>query len=128
MALAAQDIVDIIQLYSAYNHAVDSGDGDAFAGVFVADGALDAGGEPIAGAGALAAFATSVPVGMPGIRHLASNVLVSGAGDEATGRCYLTVLIAGAQPQILMTGRYRDTLRREPGGWRFVRRDFEADR
>jgi len=29
---------------------------------------------------------------------------------------------------VLMTGRYRDTLRREDGGWRFVRRDFQADR
>ena len=54
--------------------------------------------------------------------------VVSGEGDEATGRCYLTVLIAGAQPQLLMTGRYRDTLRRSADGWRFVRRDFDADR
>jgi hypothetical protein len=53
---------------------------------------------------------------------------VTGDGDGATGRSYLTVLVAGAQPQVLMTGRYRDTLRREAGGWRFVRRDFQADR
>jgi ketosteroid isomerase-like protein len=128
MALATQDIVDITQIYAAYNHAVDNGDGDAFAALFVADGALAPGGDPIAGTDALAAFARSVPGAMPGIRHLASNVMVSGDGDEATGACYLSVLIAGAQPQLLMTGRYRDTLRREAAGWRFVRRDFEADR
>jgi len=128
MALAAQDIADITQLYAAYNHAVDNGEGEAFAAFFVADGALVPGGQPIAGADALAAFATSVPTSLPGIRHLASNILVSGEGDDATGRCYLTVLIAGAQPQVLMTGRYQDTLRREADGWRFVRRDFDADR
>ena len=128
MALATQDIVEITQLYAAYNHTVDNGDGDGFAACFVAEGALAPGGDPIAGAEALAAFARSVPSGMPGIRHLGFNVLVSGDGDAATGGSYLTVVIAGAQPQILMTGRYRDTLRREGGTWRFVRRDFDADR
>jgi len=128
MALAAQDIVEITQLYAAYNVAVDDGDGDAFAGCFVADGSLVADGNPITGTAALAEFARSVPVGLPGIRHLGANVSVTGDGDEASGRSYLTVLVAGAQPQVLMTGRYRDTLRREAGTWRFVRRDFQADR
>jgi hypothetical protein len=128
MALAAQDIVEITQLYAAYNVSVDDGDGDAFAACFVADGALVADGNPITGTAALAEFARSVPTGLPGIRHLGTNVAVAGEGPDATGRSYLTVLVAGAQPQVLMTGRYRDTLRREAGTWRFVRRDFQADR
>jgi uncharacterized protein (TIGR02246 family) len=128
MALAAEDIVEITQLYAAYNVSVDDGDGDAFAGCFVGDGALVADGNPITGTAALAEFARSVPTGLPGIRHLGTNVAVVGDGREATGRSYLTVLLAGATPQLLMTGRYRDTLRREAGGWRFVRRDFQADR
>ena len=128
MALAAPDIAEITQLYAAYNLAVDEGDGDGFAGCFVGEGALVADGNPIEGHAALADFARSVPTGLPGIRHMATNVNVQGDGDGATGRCYLMVLIAGAQPQVLMTGKYRDTLRREGGGWRFVRRDFSADR
>ncbi len=128
MALAAQDIMEITQLYAAYNLAVDDGDGDAFAACFVADGTLAAGGDPISGADGLAAFAKSVPSGLPGIRHVGANVAVVGDGDKATGRSYLTVVIAGAQPQLLMTGRYRDTLRRDEGRWRFVVREFEADR
>jgi uncharacterized protein (TIGR02246 family) len=128
MALAAQDIAEITQLYAAYNVSVDDGDGDAFAACFVADGSLVADGNPITGTSALAEFARSVPTGLPGIRHLGANVSVIGDGSQAAGRSYLTVLIAGAQPQLLMTGRYRDTLRREAAGWRFVRRDFQADR
>jgi len=128
MALATSDIVELTQLYAAYNLAVDDGDGEAFSACFVADGALVPGGDPIAGHAALAEFARSVPTGLPGIRHISSNVHVGGDGDEATGRCYLMVVIAGAQPQVLMTGRYRDTLRRVDGGWRFVRRDFDPDR
>jgi len=128
MALATQDIVEITQLYAAYNVAVDDGDGEAFAGCFVPDGEFDPGGQPITGAEGLAAFARSVPVGVPGIRHIGSNVLVEGDGDAATGRSYLTVVIAGAQPTLMMTGRYRDALRRDGGRWKFVQRIFEADR
>jgi uncharacterized protein (TIGR02246 family) len=128
MALAAPDIAEITQLYAAYNLAVDDGDGDAFAACFVDGGALVADGNPIEGHAALADFARSVPTGVPGIRHMATNVRVTGDGDAANGRSYLMVVIAGAQPTVLMTGRYRDTIRREHGGWRFVRRDFDADR
>jgi len=128
MALAAPDIAEITQLYAVYNLAVDDGDGDGFAGCFVGEGALVADGNPIAGHAALADFARSVPVGLPGIRHISNNVSLTGDGDAAAGRCYLIVVIAGGQPQVLMTGSYRDTLRREDGAWRFVRRDFTADR
>jgi uncharacterized protein (TIGR02246 family) len=128
MALATPDLAEITQLYAAYNLAVDDGDGDGFAACFVAGGALVADGNPIEGHVALADFARSVPAGLPGIRHMATNVNVSGDGDAATGRSYLMVVLAGAQPQVLMTGQYRDTLRRDGGAWRFVRRDFSADR
>jgi len=127
MGLATSDIVEITQLYSAYNLAVDDGDGEAFAGCFAEDGALVPGPDPIAGHAALAEFARSVPAGMPGIRHVATNVRVTGDGDEATGRCYFMMVIAGAPPQVALSGRYRDTLRRANGAWRFVRRDFEPD-
>jgi uncharacterized protein (TIGR02246 family) len=128
MALAAPDIAEITQLYAAYNLAVDDGDGDGFAGCFVADGALVSDGNPVEGRAALADFARSVPAGLPGIRHVATNVSVTGEGDAATGRCYLILMVAGGQPQMLMSGSYRDTLRRDGGDWRFVRRDFTADR
>ena len=128
MALATQDIVEITQLYAAYNLAVDDGDGEAFAGCFVPDGRFEPGGDPIVGGPALAAFARSVPAAVPGIRHVGSNVKVDGDGDTASGRSYLTVVIAGAQPSIMMTGRYRDTLRRDGGAWKFAERIFETDR
>ena len=128
MALPAPDIAEITQLYAAYNLAVDDGDGDGFAGCFVADGALVSDGNPIEGRSALADCARSVPAGLPGIRHMATNVSLTGDGDAAAGRCYLMLMAAGAQPQVVMTGRYRDTLRRDGGAWRFVRRDFTADR
>jgi uncharacterized protein (TIGR02246 family) len=126
--LRTDDIIEITQLYARYAHAVDDGDGKAFAHCFVADGALNVGhGEPITGRETLEGFASALPSQLPGIRHVVTNILLDGDGDEATGAAYLTVYVGGAQPKLVMTGRYRDQLRRDGGSWAFVRRDLTPD-
>jgi ketosteroid isomerase-like protein len=129
MSLAPEDLAQIQQLYAAYCHAVDDGDGKAFSACFTSDGVLDAGGPPVTGADGLAGFAAGVPGAVPGIRHVASNLLVDGQGDEAEGRAYLTAYTAtaGAPAQPLVTGRYHDRLRRVDGRWLFSERIFRAD-
>jgi 3-phenylpropionate/cinnamic acid dioxygenase small subunit len=70
--------------------------------------------------------------GTPKTRHLMNNLtidLVDGA-DEASGRCYYTVLQgleAGAPIQIILSGRYHDRYRRGPDGWEFADRLFIVD-
>jgi len=123
-------MVEIHQLYAAYNHAVDGGDGEAFARCFVPDGRLG-GDMDISGGEALVAFAQGVPAAVPGIRHNATNILVAAgdAPDTASGKAYLTVIVSkDGQSSVFMTGRYLDTLRRTPAGWRFVERSFTGDR
>jgi 3-phenylpropionate/cinnamic acid dioxygenase small subunit len=130
VALAASDMVEIHQLYAAYNHAVDDGDGEAFAACFVSDGKLG-GDMDVSGGEALVAFARGVPVSIPGIHHNATNILLAGGddADAASGKAYLTVVVSqGGQSTVMMTGRYVDTLRRSPDGWRFVERTFTGDR
>ena len=39
--LSAQDYIDIEQLYATYNHAIDSGDADAWAATFTPDGSFN---------------------------------------------------------------------------------------
>jgi 3-phenylpropionate/cinnamic acid dioxygenase small subunit len=67
--------------------------------------------------------------GVPRTRHLMDNLiidLVDGA-DEATGRCYYTVL-QGGQPgepiTPILSGTYVDRYRRGPDGWQFADREF----
>jgi len=129
MALDPTDLVVIHQLYAAYCHAIDAGDGPTVAACFTPDGTMAGGSpEPVTGAEALAAFAVSVPQGVPGIRHFLGNVLVEGEGDEAKGAAYLIVLYPNnGQSSILISGRYQDRLRRTPDGWRFVSREFTID-
>ncbi len=70
--------------------------------------------------------------GTPKTQHLMSNLtidLVDGA-DEATGRCYYTVLQgldAGEPIQTIVAGRYVDRYRRGSDGWKFADRLFIVD-
>lgn len=130
MPLPVEDVLAIQKLLADYNHAIDFGDADAFAGMFVEDGALDTGNGPTTGRAALKDFAAALPGMVPGLRHLISNVTVDGDGDTATTKAYLQgwVTAGGAgEAKLIVSGVYRDTLRREDGAWRFVTRDLTPD-
>ena len=70
--------------------------------------------------------------GTPKTRHLMTNLtidLMDGA-NEATGRCYFTVLQgidAGSPIETILAGRYHDRYRRAPNGWQFAERLFIVD-
>ncbi len=70
--------------------------------------------------------------GVPRTRHLMNNLiidLVDGA-DEASGRCYYTVLQSvepGAPIETILCGRYEDRYRRGPDGWELADRLFHID-
>jgi ketosteroid isomerase-like protein len=126
--LEASDIIAIQQLYAAYNVAADHGDGKAFGGCFTADGVFDLGTMRAEGSDALAEFANGIPAAAPGSRHIATNVLVEGEGDLATGQAYLMLLnTCSSPPAIMMTGQYEDRLVRSIDGWRFTERRFTPD-
>ncbi len=125
MALTPADVIEIGQLCASYNFAVDDGDGDAFASLFVSDGALNLGADPIKGRAALAQFAEGIGMTRPGLRHVVGNIDTDGDGDEATVRAYVTVYQrVDGQVGVAVMGRYFDSVRRVEGAWRFVERAF----
>ncbi len=126
MALSADDVTMIQQLYAAYCLAIDDADGDAFSACFTPDGSLGgAGGDPLVGPAALSRFAERA---RPGLRHVVTNVHVEGEGDYAEGRAYLVAYSAiGGVTSLLSTGRYRDELVRTAGQWKFAARRFTPD-
>jgi len=130
MSLAAEDTLAIEKLIADYNHAVDVGDGPAFAAMFVEGGSLDSGFNVLKGHDELRDFAGMVPTIAPGARHFVSNVSIDGDGDDATARLYLQMwATAGgaAETKLVISGRYEDTLKREGGTWRFVTRKMIPD-
>ena len=59
--------------------------------------------------------------------HLVTTISVQTDGDEATAAStWLFLADASTAPRIQAVGRYTDTLRRTPSGWRLARREISA--
>ena len=130
MGLTTEDQLEIQGLAARYNHAIDSGDADGFCGVFVENGVLDAGVVQVEGHAALKEFAVNFASSTHAPRHVATNLVIEGDGDQATLKAYIHMyVLAGDPPQQTITvgGTYDDVLRKEDGRWKFVHRHFTAD-
>ena len=116
---------------AAYTQALDDGRTDDVVATFCPDGVCDI---PDMGTheghdalrAAYAGWAPRRPQ-----RHLVLNTLVTGwSGDEAEAISDVVFILKGkAGWAIQLVGRYRDTLHRDGGTWRFHRRvaTFETD-
>jgi uncharacterized protein (TIGR02246 family) len=130
MGLTVEDQLAIQALAARYNFAIDTGDGDAFAATFVEGGVLNGAGSETEGRTALAAFAVGFAGSVRGPRHVVTNMVIDGDGKFATFKAYMQLSIMSGEPAtstVLAIGGYDDTLSKEDGTWRFVRRSFTLD-
>jgi ketosteroid isomerase-like protein len=130
MGLTVEDQLAIQQLAARYSHAIDSGDGPAYADTFVAAGILDAGALQVEGSRALEQFADQFSNSVRAPRHVATNLVIDGTGDQATMKAYVQLFAMIGEPprhQVTASGTYVDTLTKADGSWRFIRRTFNAD-
>jgi hypothetical protein len=124
--LTADDYNEITQLYAKYNHAIDSGNGEAWANTFTADGVFR---KTTVGHEALVKFVENFSKSSNGgFRHWNANMTVVGTPAGADGSVYLTLWNVGVRPQVIVTtGIYIDKLVKTPAGWRFKERDIKGD-
>src|SRR5215831_6886673 len=125
--LTADDYIEIQQLYAAYAHALDKGEGERFAATFVLDGEFTGGrgpghgGEvrsPTKGKDALLKMGSR-----GGGRHFTANLVITPTLEGAKGSVYLLLFNARNIPAtIVETAIYDDTLVKTPQGWRFKKR------
>jgi ketosteroid isomerase-like protein len=130
VSLTTEDLLEIQGLAARYNHAIDSGDADAFIATFVESGVLDAGVLTVEGHSALKEFAGNFANSTRAPRHVATNLVIEGDGDKATLKAYVQMFALTGEPpkqSITAAGKYNDTLVKEDGRWKFVRRTFTAD-
>ena len=129
MPLSLADRVEILELLGRYAHAIDSGDGEAYAGCFTDDGviALRRSGLHVEGRDALVEFAREDHARSGAARHLTNSPIIEGDGDQATIRVYLLRLNQDQSKGLGPVGVYHDTLRRSGGRWRFELRDVFID-
>lgn len=128
---AVEDTLAILQLEGAYPPAWDSGDADAWAGLFTDDGTFElaeVGGVPgstIRGRDALRRFCVEFTAHTSGI-HLLNTPSIVSDGDEATARIHFEFRSGAAGDaetrHAHVAGHYTVRYRRTPDGWRIAHR------
>lgn len=127
--LETGDQLAIQQLYARYNHAIDSGNGPAWAACFTPDGTFASATGTFSGTEQLSSFATAFASRLKG-RHWTNNLVIEAAEGGASGTCYLMLLRLGNQENptgILTTGIYKDKLIHDGGDWKFTSREVVGD-
>jgi uncharacterized protein (TIGR02246 family) len=127
-----EDLEAIRALIAEYRRALDEKDFEAYAelfgddGEFIADGGVHARGrDEILAMLAELQRTGALTVESGDDRHLVANLEIALDGDSATASS-TWVYITRAN-KLEMVGRYIDTLRRTPAGWRFARREAPRD-
>jgi uncharacterized protein (TIGR02246 family) len=126
-----EDILAIHQLFIDYGRHLDAGDVDAYAGLFAEDGEVLLG--PLGRAKGRAAIKDLMSRALSGERgrsyHIIGSPQVALDGDHATSSVMWSVIARTADGGVALTmvGRHVDELRREPDGWRLVRRKGYVD-
>jgi len=84
-ALTTEDRLAVLDLMARYNWAFDSGDGKAYAALWVADGVLTGGAAPAKGHGELEALVVGSHAHFKGgVRHHTTDVVAEYGSDKNT--------------------------------------------
>lgn len=138
MKLEAIEYEQIRQMMARAAMAIDYGLGDVYATCYTPDGSFEMAGLPegaVSGAhlgrDGVAEFSAALFGNTQGnCRHVNLNhVFEEETEDEVKILSYLFVIRTGEVPQagVILTGIYRDTLRKVDGEWLLHRRLFHAD-
>jgi uncharacterized protein (TIGR02246 family) len=133
-----EDLEQIRRLFMEYKTVLDRQDFAAYAGLFAEDGEFVAGPGVAKGRAAIREMVEAMPnSGLLGREpgddyHVIVNPLIElGPDDPDRARAELTWLyvVKGEDggPKLAKLGHYNDTLVREAGRWRFLRREAPAD-
>ena len=124
---AAEDQLEIIRLLATYGPAVDCGESDAAAGLWLDDGAYDVGGTGVTkGRDAIAGlYEHSLHQGLirQGAGHVTTTPQITLDGDTASAVAHSFVLLKTEEHWIVWRASANTwKLARTPQGWRIVER------
>ncbi|MCY4517672.1 MAG: nuclear transport factor 2 family protein [Acidimicrobiaceae bacterium] len=133
MALTNDDRVEIRDLISRYNKAIDTGDADGYANTFTPDGQFIGIVGTFNGRDELRAFAEAYSTEEQyaefySAQHWVTNVVADGDADEAT--VFSHIQMVKPLPEggtILLVGHYDDIVRKVDGQWLFAQRIVASD-
>jgi len=129
-----EDEIAIRELLLDYGRTLDTRDYAGYAALFARDGVWIGSSGPWKGPAAIRAMlerSLKVAAGTPNTSnfHLLTNAQVKVDGDRATALSKLVFVTRSAEnrPAMTLSGHYVDTLTREDGRWKFLRREVHGD-
>jgi hypothetical protein len=123
-ALSRNDRAEIQELYARYAHAIDTGNGQAYIGVFTDDGVLQSvTGGPDSFTMNIADIAKRAKLReRPKITHFYSNIVIDPAPEGARGQAYVLLLDLQKNPAITSGSLCDDSIVKTKAGWKFKKR------
>jgi hypothetical protein len=130
-----EDHTAIERLLMEYGRSLDNRDFATYSRLFASNGEWSGGFGTFRGPAAIQAameksFATATDIPKGTNYHLLTNAIIDIDGDRATAvsKWAFVRLDENKPPQIALAGRYEDTLIRENGQWKFLRRVAKSER
>jgi hypothetical protein len=134
MMIAAQDYIEIQNLYALYNHCSDAGDAEGYAGCFTQDGELQVQprGLSVRSRPKLIEYKHADKADRSALyrRHWNASIhLEQLDADTVRGRAYFIGYngVPGKLPGMTAHGVYTDTIKKEGGRWLFALRLLVID-
>lgn len=136
MTVTNDDRVEIRELISRYNKAIDTGDADGYANTFTQDGQFIGIVGTFNGRDELRAFAAAYATEeqyaeFASAQHWVTNIVVDPVeGDSDRATVFSHIQMVKPLPEggrILLVGHYDDVVRRTDGRWLFEQRIVVSD-
>ncbi|MCU1602073.1 MAG: hypothetical protein JWO22_2782 [Frankiales bacterium] len=121
------DHLELQRLGYLYCHAVDRGDLTLLRSLYTDDGYDDHGAMFSGTADDYVAWLPKMLAGVDVIRHEITNALFVVDSDRAQGQLINNAYHRMGTTEVVIGGRYLDTYRRTPGGWRIQHRSLVLD-
>ncbi|HVY82733.1 MAG TPA: nuclear transport factor 2 family protein [Steroidobacteraceae bacterium] len=127
-----EDHLAIERLLMEYGRALDSRDFAAYSQLFATNGEWSGSLGTFRGPAAIKAameesFKNSKAAAVPTNFHLLTNAIIDVQGDRATAWSKWTFMrVVDGKPVVALAGQYEDTLVREGGRWKFLRRTAQT--
>jgi ketosteroid isomerase-like protein len=124
--ITVEDKIIIQELIAKHNIALDNENIDEWTNTWTDDGIWIT---PLGEAKGKTELKNMINEFASGKRHLSTNIIIEGApNNTANAQSYLIVTEAKKTPEVVASGTYIDTLKKDANGkWKFVQRKLDID-
>ena len=125
--MKAEDKVEIQELTARYDNAMDDIETEFGMSTWDSNGLWKGGLGEFQGSDKLRELFAALGDRIKNRRHVMTNFVIQGDGQEAQQRCYMLVYDRVNEPRLIASGVYTDRLIKSDGRWKFLERRVVLD-